>query len=220
MGLCILVQMPVSFVVNFVLSAPLFGSPGFLVAAAPHARQIAVSVVLGIGLGALLPAIAIAAFPVLRRCAEPLAIGLLLLTGVTFAAALVEQMNVMGMVSLSQAYTAASDPAPFQALRGVVAASRNWAHFFTLMLSGCSYFLLYASTFRFALLPRALAALGMAACLLQICTVAMPLFGQPIVFPLLAPMGLAQLIIALWLVVRGFGTADAVAFGDLRPAAA
>lgn len=220
MGLCILVQMPLSFLVNFVLAAPLFGSPGFLVAAAPHARQLGLSVVLGIGLAALLPAIAVAAFPVLRRCAEAVAVWVVLLSAVTFAAALVEQMNVMGMLSLSQAYTAASDPAPFVAVRGVVAASRNWAHFFTLMLSGCTYFLLYASAFVFALLPRPLAAFGMAACLLQICTVGMPLFGQSIVFPLLAPMGLAQLIIAVWLIVRGFGTADVTPFAGLRPAAA
>lgn len=220
MGLCILVQMPLGYAVNFVVSAPLFGKPGFLMAAAPHSRQIAVSVVLGICLGALLPAVAVAAFPVLRRCAETLAIWLVLLSAVAFAAALVEQMNVMAMVSLSQAYTAASDPAPFQAVRGAVAASRNWAHFFNLILGGCTYFVLYTGAFRFALFPRPLAAFGLAGCLLQIVVVAMPLFGRAVVFPLLAPIGVAHLLIALWLIVRGFGTAEATAFDELRPAAA
>ena len=34
--------------------------------------------------------------------------------------------------------------------------------------------------------------------------VAMPLFGHEVVFPLLAPLGLCQLALALWLLVKGF----------------
>jgi hypothetical protein len=51
--------------VNFVLAAPLFGSPGFLVNAAPHSLQIALSVLLGLVTGALSLAIAITAFPII-----------------------------------------------------------------------------------------------------------------------------------------------------------
>jgi hypothetical protein len=32
----------------------------------------------------------------------------------------------------------------------------------------------------------------------------MPLFGHDVVFPLLAPMGLSQLMLALWLLAKGF----------------
>ena len=62
----------------------------------------------------------------------------------------------------------------------------------------------YATTFRFALIPRALAALGMAAVALQIATVSLPFFGGRVIFPLLAPAGIANLALAVWLLAKGF----------------
>jgi len=44
----------------------------------------------------------------------------------------------------------------------------------------------------------------MVAAVLQIIAVAMPLFHRDVVFAMLAPLGLCQLIVAIWLIVRGF----------------
>jgi hypothetical protein len=32
----------------------------------------------------------------------------------------------------------------------------------------------------------------------------MPLFGHDVVFPMLAPLGVVQLILAVWLIAKGF----------------
>ena len=56
----------------------------------------------------------------------------------------------------------------------------------------------------FALVPRSLATFGTTAALLQIVAVAMPLFGYGVIFLLLAPLGVSQLILAVWLIVKGF----------------
>jgi hypothetical protein len=42
------------------------------------------------------------------------------------------------------------------------------------------------------------------AALLQIGALAMPFFGGEVIFPLLAPTGICQLILAIWLIARGF----------------
>jgi hypothetical protein len=63
---------------------------------------------------------------------------------------------------------------------------------------------LYAVLYRFALVPHALAAFGVAAVMLQLTAVAMPLFGHSIVFVMLAPLGVSQLALALWLITKGF----------------
>ena len=34
--------------------------------------------------------------------------------------------------------------------------------------------------------------------------VAMPVFGHDVVFPMLAPLGLSQLLLAVWLITKGF----------------
>lgn len=40
--------------------------------------------------------------------------------------------------------------------------------------------------------------------MLMLTSVGMPLFGHDVVFPMLAPLGLSQLILALWLITKGF----------------
>jgi hypothetical protein len=205
-GVLILAQMAGGVLVNFVLAAPLFGSPGFLVNAAPHSVQIAVSVLLGLATGALSLAIAITVFPIFRRHALGLALWYVALAGVGLAAMVVEQISVMSMLSLSEAYNSATvaERETFQGLRIVVASARNGAHYLGLIVAGSTIFVLYSALYRLALVPLTLAAFGMTAALLQIAAVAMPLFGYGVIFLLLAPLGVSQLILAVWLIVKGF----------------
>jgi Domain of unknown function (DUF4386) len=205
-GVLILAQMFGSGFVNFVLAAPLFGLPGFLENAAPHSSQIALSVILGLAMGALSLGIAITAFPIFREYSNAAALGLIALASVGLALAAVEQSGVMSMLSLSEAYMKANaaEREPFQALRIVVASARNWSHYINLIIGGSTIFILYTILYRFALVPRALAGFGLAAVVLQLIAVGMPLFGQSVVFPMLAPLGLAQLILAVWLIAKGF----------------
>lgn len=204
-GALIVVQMVGGFLVNFGLTGALHGSPGFLVSAAPHATQIAISVLLGLVEGAIPVGIAIVAFPLFRRYTSAGGLWLLVLASVGLAGAALEQINVMSMLSLSEAYAAASaaEQERFQALRGVVAASRNWSHFVGLIVSGSTILVRYAILLRFALVPRVLAAFGVAAVLLQLCVVATPLFGGEIVLGLLAPLGASELLLSIWLLAKG-----------------
>jgi hypothetical protein len=205
-GALILAQGIGGYIVNFGLIAPATAPPGFLVSAAPHALRVGMTALLGIVTGALATAIAITVWPVFRRHSERMALAFLALAVAALALAAVENGRLMSMLSLSQAYAAsgAADPAAFEGLRGVVAAARNWAHFTHLIVGGSTFFVLYATSFRFALIPRAIAAFGMAAAALQMATVSMPLLGGHVIFPLLAPAGIANLALAMWLLAKGF----------------
>jgi hypothetical protein len=205
-GVLILVQMVGAILVNFFLTAPLFGSPGFLVAAAAHAQQIGLSVLLGIILGALSIVMAIIAFPIFRQHSGRLALLFVAISVGGFSVSVVEQISVMSMVSLSNAYAAvgASQQELFEGLRGVVAAARNWAHYSSLIIGGGTLMVLYSVLFRFKLVPRALAAFGLFAVALQLTSVSMPLFGHDVVFQMLAPLGLSQLALSIWLMIKGF----------------
>jgi len=214
-GALLIIQMIVSFAVNFVLEAPLFDAPGFLVNAAHYSRQIGVAALLGVMTEALWVGIAVMAFPFFYRHSRAITLWFAALAVVVLAVAVVENAAVMSMVSLSEAYAKASavDRGQLEAIRVVAASARNWPHFLARMLDGCVIFTFYAVLYRSSLVPRALAGFGLIASVLQVCGVAMPLFGHDVVFPLLAPLGLAQLILAVWLLVRGFRD-------DRNPAAA
>ena len=46
--------------------------------------------------------------------------------------------------------------------------------------------------------------IGLAAVFSQLTAVAMPLFGHDVVFLMLAPLGVCQLVLALWLIAKGW----------------
>jgi hypothetical protein len=214
-GIAIVIQMVLSVVVNFALEAPLFHAPGFLSNAGAHPRQIGLAALLGLVTEALPVGIAITAFPLLRRRTPALALWFFALAVVGLAVAAAESTSVMSMVSLSQAYAAATavEREQLQTVRVVVASARNWAHFMGRILDGVTIFVLYVMLYRFALVPRAVAGFGLVAAGLMVSAVAMPFFGRHVVFPMLAPLGLAQLILAVWLLTRGF-SGEASTEGD------
>jgi hypothetical protein len=204
-GVLILAQMIGAYLVNFGLLGPVFDPPGYLVNAAGHAARVGLSVILGIATGMVSAGIAITAYAAFRQHSHAMALWFVALSVVGLALTVVENSNVMSLLSLSEAYAQAgvADRDLFGALRGVVAATRNWAHYTALLVAGCTLLVFYGVLFRFALVPRALSAFGLTAVVLQIIAVAMPLFGQGIVFLMLAPLGISQLALALWLIAKG-----------------
>ena len=207
----LMLQMVLGFTVNFVFFAPLFGPPGYLETAAPNAFHVAVGVLLGLVMQGLAIGIAIVAWPIFRPLSRAMASWLLALATVGLAAGVLEYVNVMSMLSLSQAYAkdAGAHADLFKILGPAVAASRNWAHYTGLIVAGSVAFTLYATLFRFALVPRIIAGFGMLAVISQLASVIRPLFGEPVVFPMLAPLGLAHLALVIWLVVKGFANRPA-----------
>lgn len=209
-GAVLIAQMTAGFVTNFVLLESAMGPPGFLVNAASHATQVGAAALLGIAAGAGSLAIAITVLPVLRKYSERMALTFVALSTIALALSVVENAKVMSLLSLSQAYAASNgaDPASFAGLRGVVAAARNWAHFSQLIVGGSTFVALFAALYRFALIPRVLAGFAVAGAALQMVTVARPFFGAQVIFPLLAPAGIAFLLAAVWLLVKGLADPD------------
>jgi hypothetical protein len=205
-GALLLLKLAAGPVQFFVLLGPVLAPPGFLANAAPHALELRLAALLGFGLALASLALVIVAWPLFRRLAPRLALAFGALTVVGMVAALQESLGMLGMLSLSQAYAAApaTDAALYEALRGVVAATRNWAHYANLELGGFATLVLGAILWRARLVPRALSGALLATVLLQMYAVGRPYFGLPVAFDLLPPVGLAHLALAGWLLWRGF----------------
>ena len=126
-GVLIIIQMALAVMVNFVLEAPLFGQPGFLVNAAHYSRQLGVAVLLGLLTEALWLGIAVTAFPLFYRYNRTLTLWFTALAVVVLASAVAENSAVMSMVSLSEAYAKANtaDRGQIEAIRSVVAAENR-----------------------------------------------------------------------------------------------
>lgn len=203
----LLAQLVVGPIASFTLLGDAFnGEGGFLVNAASHAQSVGLAALLSIGLAVVSAAIAIVLWPVVRPQSERLALWLAVLAAAGIALAGIENAQLMSLVSLSQAYVTAATPDEtlYQALRGVVSGYRNWAHVINLLTMGGLLFAMYGVLYRLRLVPRLLAGFGMLAALSQMIAVAKPLFGGWVIFPMLAPLGLANLALIVWLLWKGF----------------
>ncbi len=209
LALLLLTQMVIGPIANFALLGDTFDAPGgFLANAAPHAASFASAILLSLGLALVSAGIAVVLWPVLRPRSERMALSLAILGGAGIALAGFEAANTLSMLSLSKAYLAAAAPdaALFDGLRGVVAAQRNRAHLVQLMSAGGILLATFIALFRFRLVPRALAGFGVLATLAQLAAVTKPLYGGWVIFPLLAPIGIANLLLIGWLLWKpGFG---------------
>lgn len=204
-GICLLLQIAGGIVFNFVLMGPVFQAPGFLLNAASYPSNFGISVLLSIATSLLSIVVAVLIWPFFRRHSVALAIGYVALVAVNFAVHMLENISLMSVLSLSEAYVKASltERANLEALSVLVTATRNWSHYINLIIAGCTLFLFYSTLYRSALVPRILAGLGMLAVLSQLVAVSMPLFGKAVMFGLLAPLGLCQLALALYLIFIG-----------------
>jgi len=114
---------------------------------------------------------------------------------------------VMSMLSLSQQYVngGAADPGLYQVVGAAVASARRSAHWIQLVAIGGWIFVFYSSLLRFALIPRALAAIGLIGIVLQFIGVTLMMFlGYGTIGEMAMPLLPIQIAVAVWLMVKGF----------------
>lgn len=207
-GILLLLQLAAGLTVPFILLRPLIaGSPGFLTAAAEHSFQIRMAVFISFVGAALTVSLGITALPVFRRYSSATALWFLAVCVVSFTLDAVHNATVMSMLSLSQQYVngGAADPGLYQVVGAAVASVRRSAHLTQLVAIGAWIFVFYSSLLRFALIPRALAALGLIGIVLQFTGVTLMMFlGYSIIGEMAMPMLPIQIIIAVWLIIKGF----------------
>jgi hypothetical protein len=223
MGLLLIVQAIIGSTVNFgLLGSTIMGPPGVLTNAAQYPMRMSIAALLLIVAGFVSIAISTTVFPVFRRYTLRGAFAYLVLTGAGLALVAVEASAIMSMLTISQEYTAAGgvDTRYYEIVGTAVRYARYWAHYPNLLVGSGTLLLVYSILFRFKLVPRLFTGAGMAAIVLQLIGLSMPFFGYRVNFYLLTPMGICHIILAVWLVARGFyqhAAEDGTSDSDLRP---
>jgi hypothetical protein len=205
-GLLLLVHLAVGLMTPFILLDRVRGTAGLLANAALSPVQFRTAVLLLVVGSAMAVAVAVAGGPVFRRHSESTALALLALAVAAFTLQVVDTGALMSILALSQEYARPDAvKGDLQTLAAVIGAGRRWVHYSYLLVAVSWILLLNAALFRFRLVPRALAALGAAACLLQIAGVSVRgLLGSTPITVMAMPMAPAYLAVAGWLMSRGF----------------
>ena len=205
-GVLFLLHLAAGLTVPFILLQPLRISR-ILETAAGIPNQVRAAALLLLVGSAMPIGVASAAWSVFRRYSSAMALWLLALAVASFSLWASGSAGILLMLSLSQEYAKAgvAKAELFQALAMVVGAAWKWLHYIALIVSVSWMFLLYGLLYRFRLVPRALAAFGAVATVVQITGVSLrPIWGYTPEMRSGWPLGLAAYGLAVWLMVKGF----------------
>lgn len=207
-GILLLFQLIAALTLPFILSKPItLGSPAFLTAAAEHSFQIRSAVLLSFAGSALTIYLGITAFQVFRPYSKSVALLFLVVCAISCTLDIVHAGTIMSMLSISNEFVAsnATNSELYQVIGASVASARRSAHLTQLLAIGAWMFVFYISLFRFKLIPRVLAVIGIIGVALQFIGVTlMMLLGYPLIGYMAMPLLPIQITVALWLIVKGF----------------
>lgn len=202
----------VSAILGLIGYEPILSGPDYLSQGAEHAHQVLFGALMELILVCTAIGTAIGLFPILRKHNERLAVGYLSFRFLEAVIITIGIVAVLSLVTLSQEFVtgAASENDAFHPVGSVLLGIRAWTFMlgpnFMLGINTAMYsFVLYRS----GLVPQPLAALGLTGAALVFIAAVLQLFGMvslgstPVVL-LSLPIAVYEMLLAGWLIARGF----------------
>ncbi len=207
------------------LSKPIIGAPDYLISLSANASTVVVGALLEMIAAFACAGIAIGLYPVLRRHNEALSLGAVGFRLIEAVFYIVAAVGLLSLLTLSQEYVqagGASAAASFQTAGTLLLAVRKWAgesSMIAFALGALSYYYVF---YQSGLIPRWLSGWGALGAALTLSAALLTIFGQitpmSTVFVVLnLPIGLQEMVLAVWLIVKGFSS-SAIAAQPAEPA--
>jgi hypothetical protein len=201
----------IATVVNFIAAAitPALTEMDFLTRFAAHPNQVAGGALLYLISFFASGGIAIAMYPVLKERNVGLALGSVVFRTLEAAFYMVSLVCLLSLLTLSQQFTTAgtAERTTLQAIGNSLVSVRDQAALVAVFAFCLGAFLYYTLFFQSRLIPRWLSGFGIVAILLMMTACVLSLFsGNRITsyIPLAFPIFIQEMVLAVWLIVKGF----------------
>lgn len=216
----------VSSIAGLLLYDPILNGPDYLIQGPAHANQVILGALMELILVVSAVGTSITMFPILRTYNETLALGHVCFRFLEAVIITVGIISVLSLLTLSRdfAASAAPDTASFQASGTLLKAIHDWTFMlgpnFMLGINTMMYSYIFYKT---GLIPRSISILGLTGSALVFAAALLEMFG---VFPQLSvwgallslPVAANEMILAVWLIGKGFNLSAAKYAATLRPA--
>ncbi len=212
-GVLFIIATAVVFVAN--AFTPDLTSMDYLTQLSAHPNQFAAGALFYLVSAFASGGIAIAMYPVMKGANAGLALGSVVFRALEAAFYMVGVVCLLALLTLSQQFTTAgaADRPLLQALGNLLVSFRDQAALVAVFAFCLGAFLYYALFFQSRLIPRWLSGFGIVAILLMLTACVLSLFsGNRITsyIPLAAPIALQEMVLAVWLIVKGFSPSGSV----------
>jgi hypothetical protein len=188
---------------------PVLTGADYLTQSSAHTNQVAAGALL-ILIGYFACAgIAIVMYPVLKQWNTGLALGSVIFRTIETAFLIVGLVSLLSLLTLGQQFTTAgaADRTSLQAIGNLLVSVRDHAALVAVFAFCLGAFMYYYLFFQSRLIPRWLSGFGIVAIILMMVACVLALFsGNRITsyIPLAAPIFLQEMVLAVWLIVKGF----------------
>ena len=198
---------------------PVMTGPDYLTHVAAHGSEVAASVLLYLIAAFGSAGIAVSLYPVLGRTKERLAIGSVVFRTLEAALYLVPVVCLLSLVTLGHQAAAAgtADQAAFTAVGGVLVSLGDHGNAAAILAFSLGAGMYYVAFFQSRLVPRWLSGWGIVAVILMAAAGVSSVFtDQPVTgyALLILPIFVQEMVLAVWLIVKGFNSTTAVPSGS------
>jgi hypothetical protein len=203
--------------------APTLTGTDYLAEVALHPHRLETAALLYLVAAGTSVGIAIALYPVLKKINAALAIGSVVfrtIEAVFYTAAVV---SLLSLLSLSRQLTTASggNDATIHAIADALLSLRDQSTLAGVLAFSTSALMYYSLFYRTRLVPRWLSGWGLAGALLMMTACLLALFNNDPVTGyalLILPIAVQEMVLAVWLLVKGFNPPASTTVASHRPA--
>ena len=217
----------IATVINLIAAAlaPVPTDTDYLTWLSAHTNQVAAGALLYLISFFASGGIAIAMYPVLKEKNSGLALGAVVFRALEAAFYLVGLVSLLSLLTLSQQFTTAgtADRTTQQTIGNLLVSIRDHAGLVAVFAFCLGAFLYYTLFFQSRLIPRWLSGFGIVAITLMLTACVLSLFsGNRITsyIPLAFPIFIQEMVLAVWLIVKGFNPSALSSAPALRSAPA
>ncbi|MEP1097033.1 MAG: DUF4386 domain-containing protein, partial [Cyclobacteriaceae bacterium] len=197
--------------VSQVILAPILGTPDFLVNVSENHSQVMLGIVLELVDAFAVVAIAIAMYPLANNYHGGLAIGYVGFRVIEATIFITASVSLLSLSTLSQEYTLSdsAESSIFENSGILLIAAHEWAYLLMLIAFCLGALIFYYLLYQSSLIPHALSAWGFVAAAMALVTCLLQLFGviadgSTISNTLFLPIALQEMVMAFWLIIKGF----------------
>ncbi len=216
----------IALVFNIVASGiypPILNAPDYLVNVYPNKIPVTIGILLDFICAPAMILIPIMLFPLFKMFNERIALGYVVFRLLEGILHIFLAINSLSLISLSQDYinSGAPDVSYFQALGNSIHARIEWATLLYIIVYTLGAIMFYYLLYKSKLIPRWLSGWGLFAVVFLLTGALLHMFGifgtMPLmkVMPFFAPpIGLQEMVMAVWLIVKGFNPSVIVPGSD------
>ncbi|WP_109301257.1 DUF4386 domain-containing protein [Aquimarina sp. AU474] len=206
-GIVFLIQFVMGVLINLYILGPIVFDPDYLTKIIANSNLIIATTLLRFLLSSINIGVAIMLLSIFQKKNRNIAIGYLSFSIIGFTVGVLDNTIILSLLSLSESFTTASssDISNFQRLGDLFYEIRFWTHMIDMLVGSLFLSTLYYLFYVSKLIPRILSTLGFLAVVIMTANIIWAFFGEGLMI-LYLPIGLTQLCIAIWLIIKGFNS--------------